>query len=115
MLAVYENHDSWPSPIGIADSADWQATYGTDIAGIAIDSGDGSYACQLTLYRAGQFYIDVKISQVHVAGSPYSPLLVKPTNLYAPHCVALGVPETMVAGDQYTFDIQGRDFYQNNI
>jgi hypothetical protein len=115
ILVVYENHDSWPSPIGIADATDWQATYGTDIAGIAIDSGDGSYACQVTLYRSGQFYIEVKISSIHVSGSPYSPLLVRPTNIYAPYCVPLGISETMVAGDQYSFRIQGRDFYQNNI
>jgi hypothetical protein len=38
---VYVNHDDWPSPIGIADSSDWQSKYGEDIAGIGIFGDDG--------------------------------------------------------------------------
>ena len=111
ITAIYVDHDSWPSPIAIDDAADWQSTYGTNIAGIAIDNNDGSYAGQITIYRAGEFYIDVKINSSHIAGSPYSPLLVAPTNIYAPYCVPKGIPETMIAGTEYTFQIQGRDFY----
>lgn len=42
IMAQYEDHDDWPSPIGIPDAADWQAVYGTNIAGIAIDNNDGT-------------------------------------------------------------------------
>ena len=119
ITAVYVDHGSWPSPIGIADATDWGSIYGTDIAGIAIDNNDGSYAGQITVYRAGAFRIDVKVNSLHINGSPYSPLLVEPTNIYAPYCVpgvdAGGIPESMIAGTEYDFLIQGRDFYQNNI
>ena len=42
ILATYVNHNEWPSPISIADSTDWQAVYGSDIAGIASDNNDGT-------------------------------------------------------------------------
>lgn len=41
ILAEYEDHDAWPSPILIADASDWQANYGSNIAGIAIDNNNG--------------------------------------------------------------------------
>lgn len=98
ITAVYVDHGSWPSPIGITDATDWESIYGTNIAGIAIDNNDGSYAGQITVYRAGAFRIDVKVNSLHINGSPYSPLLVEPTNIYAPYCVPLGIETSMVAG-----------------
>lgn len=47
--------------------------------------------------------------------NPFSPLLVSPTDLYAPSCVPQDIPLSMVAGTQYTFKIQSRDFYSNNM
>lgn len=41
--------------------------------------------------------------------------MVAPTQIYGPNCVSLGIPASMVAGVEYTFEIQGRDFYENNI
>ena len=69
----------------------------------------------MTIYRAGTFYLDVKINGWHVLDSTFSPVYVAPTNLYAPSCVPLGIPTTMVAGTEYTFQIQSRDFYGNNM
>ena len=43
------------------------------------------------------------------------PYNVKPASLYAPSCVPVGIPETMYAGYDYSFFIQGRDEYHNNI
>jgi hypothetical protein len=43
ILAVYQNSDAWPSPIGIPDLLNWQWIYGQDIAGIASSNNDGSY------------------------------------------------------------------------
>jgi hypothetical protein len=40
---------------------------------------------------------------------------VAPTTVYALNCVALSVPASIIAGTQYTFQIQGRDFYSNNL
>ena len=47
--------------------------------------------------------------------SPFYHIEVKPTILHAPSCVAVGIPETMYAGYDYSFLIQGRDVYLNNI
>ncbi len=45
ILALYQDHDDWLSPIGIPDLYQWQRVYGTDTAGIATNNGDGSYSC----------------------------------------------------------------------
>ena len=50
-----------------------------------------------------------------IKDSPFQPLKVSPTNLYGPNCVTVGIPTTTFAGTEYTFKIQARDFYQNNI
>jgi hypothetical protein len=42
VVARYQNHDSWLSPIAIPDASNWQAIYGRDIAGLAVDNGDGT-------------------------------------------------------------------------
>lgn len=115
ILAEYQDHTEWPSPIGIPDLQNWQALYGTNIAGVATNNKDGSYQGQLTLYRAGLYQLSVKINDQHVVDSPWTPVLVLPTNLYAPSCVPLGVPSLIEAGSQYTFQIQTRDFYSNNL
>ena len=38
ILVNYLDHNSWLSEISMPDAQDWQAIYGTDIAGIAIDN-----------------------------------------------------------------------------
>jgi len=43
VIVRYQNHNSWLSPIGLPDASNWQAVYGTDIAGLAIDNSDGTY------------------------------------------------------------------------
>lgn len=115
IMADYVDHDAWPSPIAIADAADWQAVYGSNISGIAIDNSDGTMTGQVTIYRAGEYTLNIQVNSLHISQSPHSPLQVKPTYLYAPYCVPLGIPATMTAGTPYSFQIQGRDFYQNNI
>ena len=58
---------------------------------------------QVTIYRAGNYVLNIRVNDIHITGSPYAPLLVAPTDLYAPYCVTLGVPSTMTAGQEYTF------------
>ena len=111
IMADYDNHDDWPSPISISDAQDWQSIYGTNIAGIAIDNNDGTMTGQVTIYRAGIFTLTIRVNGIHIDGSPHAPLSVSPTHLYAPFCEPLGIPSTMTAGETYTFQIQGRDFY----
>ena len=99
IMADYTDHDDWPSPIAIPDAADWQAVYGSNIAGIALDNNDGTMKGQVTIYRAGTYTLNIRVNSIHITASPHSPLLVAPTHLYAPYCVPLGIPDTMVAGD----------------
>lgn len=115
ILATYLDNSDWPSPIGIPDLANWAAIFGKNIAGIASTKGDGTYTCQLTIFRAGSFTLNVKVNGLDVRNSPWNVLEVRPTTLYAPSCVPLDIPTTMIAGTQYQFTIQGRDFYSNNV
>lgn len=87
-----------------------------DVVGLASDNHDSTYAAQLTIYRAGSYTLEVTINNQHVLSSPWSTLKVQPTDLYAPSCIVepLSVATSMVAGTQYTFLIQTRDFYSNN-
>ena len=104
-MADYISHTDWPSPIGISDAKDWQAIYGANIAGIAIDNNDGTMTGQVTVYRAGTFALNIRVNNIQISESPHSPLKVKPTYLYAPFCVTLGIPATMTAGSLYSFKI----------
>ena len=115
IFATYEDHSNWPSPIGIVDLENWAAIFGSNIAGIASTNNDGSYTCQVTIYRAGSLHLNVKINGWNVLNSPWATLRVSPTNLYAPSCVPLSIPTTMIAGTLYQFLIQSRDFYSNNM
>ena len=49
VTAVYDDHDDWPSPIGVADFTNWQSIYGTSISGTATDSNDGTMAGSVTV------------------------------------------------------------------
>jgi len=59
--------------------------------------------------------LSITVNGSHIKGSPHSFFKVKPTNLYAPSCVPVDITETMYAGYEYKFLIQGRDQYHNNI
>lgn len=117
ILAIYEDHSEWPSPIAIDDLYNWDQLFGVDVVGLASDNLDGTYHAQLTVYRAGSYSLEVTINDQHVQGSPWDALKVHPTGLYAPSCVVqpLSIATSMVAGTQYTFLIQTRDFYSNNM
>ena len=113
--AVYNNHDDWLSPIGVADLTNWQTTYGTSILGTAIDNNDGTMTGSVTIQRAGSYTLYIKVNGFDIIGSPHSPFKVKPSILFAPSCVPVDIPVTMHAGYDYSFLIQGRDNYHNNI
>jgi hypothetical protein len=115
ILALYVDHSEWNSEIGIEDLPGWSSVYGKDTLGLVSDNADGSYSCQITIYRAGKYTFQIKVNGQHILNSPWSEkLLVKPTSLYAPACIPKDIPTDMEAGVQYTFQIQSRDFYSNN-
>lgn len=70
ILATYQNHMNYPSPIGVADLPNWPTIYGKDISGIALDRRDGTYASQLTIFRAGSYIVNTIINNVGVKNSP---------------------------------------------
>jgi len=115
VIATYLDHTQWPSPISIPDLTDWKSTYGENIAGIALDNGDGTYAAQLTIYKAGRFRLNIRVNTLDIKNSPFKTIEVSPTNVYGPTSIQKGIPAAMVAGTDYTFQVQGRDFYSNNI
>ena len=115
VTADYDNHDNYPSPIGIVDLSNWQTTYGTSISGSAPDNNDGTMIGTLTILRAGTYTLTVLVDDVDVITSPFSYLEVEPYNLYAPSCVNQDIPTQMYAGYLYSFLVQGRDQYSNNI
>lgn len=87
IMATYLDHDQYPSPIGIADLTDWQSTYGQNIAGIALDNGDGTYAAQITIYKAGRFTLNIRVNTLDIKNSPFRTIEVSPTNVYGPSCI----------------------------
>lgn len=76
---------------------------------------NNTYDCQITIYRAGTFELEVMINGIHIDQSPMLDwLLVKPAEIYAPTCIVQDHVLEMIAGDTYTAQIQSRDFYSNN-
>ena len=69
----------------------------------------------VTIKRAGSYTLCITVNGVNIIGSPHFPLNVKPVNIFVPSCVPVDIPETMYAGYDYSFLIQGRDEYHNNI
>lgn len=114
IYATYLNHDNYFSPIGVADLPNWPTIYGKDISGIALDRHDGTYASQLTIFRAGEYRINSVLNNVDVKNSPQF-IEIIPSDIYAPNCVVKNVVLAYTAGITSTFDVQGRDFYSNNI
>jgi hypothetical protein len=120
--ATYTDHNDYLSPLPVPDLYDWRRIYGYDIAGLAIfnnlsnDHPHSTYTTQLTIFRAGTYSLDVMVNHRHIIGSPLpDQVKVRPALLYAPACIVYGLPLTMTAGSTYTFQIQTRDFYSNNI
>lgn len=72
VLATYVNHDEWNSPVSVEDIPNWSQLYGMNIVGLTSDNQDGTYRCQLTIYRAGIFTLAVYINEQHVEASPWS-------------------------------------------
>jgi hypothetical protein len=105
---------NYPSPIGVADLPNWPTIYGKDISGIALDRRDGTYASQLTIFRAATYIVNTIINIVGVKNSPQEFEII-PSDLYAPNCIVKNVVLAYTAGTLSSFDIQGRDFYSNNL
>ena len=72
VAADYEDHDNYPSPIGVADLTNWESTYGTSLTGSASDNNDGTITGSVTIQRAGSYMLSAFVDGVEVIGSPFS-------------------------------------------
>lgn len=68
--AVYQNHDDWPSPIGVEDKPNWQTVYGTTISGTQADNSDGTITADFTIYRAGDYTFSITVNGEEISNSP---------------------------------------------
>ena len=102
-IADYVHHDNYPSPIGIADLAGWQTTYGVRITGNSWDNNNGRMTAQVNIRRAGTYSLTTQVDGIDVIGSPFEFLEVYPTTLHAPSCVAKDTPTEIMAGFAYSF------------
>lgn len=106
IIAVYNDHTSYVSPIGVADISNWIQIYGQNIAGVAENNKDGTYTGQFTVYRAGNYILNVKVNDIHVVSSPFSSggyLIVSPSDIYAPNCIVDSLTTTVTAGTTTSF------------
>ena len=109
VVADYLDHNSYLSPIGVPDLPNWDLIYGFSIQGSATDNGDGTMAASVTVKRAGSYLLTVLVNGADVIGSPYSFLDIQPTTISGPACIEVGAPPQIMAGFDYSFEIQGRD------
>lgn len=105
ILAEYDNHAAWGSPIGVSDLTNWDYIYGRDIAGLAVDSNNGKFKGQITVFRAGTYILHVKVNGINIIGSPLSYLLVEPSDIYGPNCIVDSLSSSMTAGSSSVFSI----------
>lgn len=70
----------------------------------------------MTIYRAASYNLHVQINDQDVDSSPFGTFFdVQPSDVYAPNCELATEPSTLVSGTASTYNIQGRDFYHNNV
>lgn len=79
------------------------------------DNNDGSYAVNILMTIAGNYKLNIRISNQDVADAPYD-ISVNPTDFSPFHSLINGKGYTQgIAGIQSSFTIQARDEYENNI
>ena len=98
IMAYFQNANAFTSPISIADLTNWQQIYGLNIAGAVQDLGAGTYVGQVTIFKADEFTLDVKINDIEMTGSPFSTFTASPVEVYGPLSVPSGVPSIAELG-----------------
>lgn len=117
VYADYQNHDNYPSPLGVPDYPDraLDSLYDTTRWGSASDKGDGTMSATVSIYWAGTHTLTVQVDYKNVISSPLSPLEIEPYTISAANCLTPDSQTQMYAGWDYYFRIQARDDYHNNI
>ena len=90
-------------------NGDYASSPGT---GAVADKKDGSYDVAYMFTRAGEYQMQLTISDVLAAGSPFK-LTVCPGATHISHTYAYGYFAVAAAGEYSTIYVQSRDFYGN--
>ncbi len=90
-------------------NGDYASSPGT---GAVTDKKDGSYDVAYVFTRAGLYQIQLTISDILAAGSPFE-LTVYPGATHISHTYAYGYIAAAAAGEYSTIYVQTRDFYGN--
>lgn len=70
--AVYVNHSSYPSPIGVSDLDNWEEIWGKNITGEVVENSDspGQYMAYISIFRAGMYGLQLSVFGENIAGFP---------------------------------------------
>lgn len=115
IFADFVDDSAYDSQIGVPDLVGWENIYGKNVAGAVQDNQDGTYEGQVTVFRAGEFSLSIELFGEEFLNSPFTPYLVTPSDLYAPNSVPVGFSANAAVNVESTFEIQGRDYYSNNV
>lgn len=99
--ATYDNHDEWLSLIGVPDDPNWPSIYSEQVA---TDDYNGKTTSQMTIERAGEFVLSVRVNNVDIEDSNNLTLLrVKPSSFHGPYSALHDVELEIYAGFFYDF------------
>lgn len=107
MSATWQS-DYYTSPIGVDYPTDYTKTYGLNYSSYA----DGS-SISFTIPRAAVYSVSVKVNDASISSN--TSMTITPSSISSANSVASYPSSTSIAGAAYTFKVQGRDLYYNNV
>ena len=106
---VFKENENYESPIGVPQPSDWIERFGRDY------SGTYYYTYfTFTVFRAGNYDASILIEESPLAESPVE-LSITPSELYPEYCVLVFDSTKVIAGEAFSFKIQARDRFYNNL
>jgi hypothetical protein len=112
--AVFNNANSYLSPIGLPDLTNWQNVIGINFYGIIESNNDGTFKVYLTILKAGTFDLNITLKNNLMIIAPNT-INISPNTLDASKCVYQSLPTSYRSGTQMILNVQCRDIYYNNI
>jgi titin len=112
--AVFNNANSYISPIGIPDLTNWQNVIGMNFYGIIESNNDGTFKVYLTILKAGTFDLNITLKNNPMIITSNT-INIIPNTLDASKCVYQSLPVNYQSGTQVIINVQCRDLYYNNI
>lgn len=106
---IFDDNTQYASSLGVSQPSNWTSIYGLNYSGYY----DGN-SITFVVYRAGNYQGKIYINNSMLKNYPVS-IQVEPSSIYAPYCVAVFSSSQAIAGTQFTFNLQTRDMYYNNL